>query len=118
MNTTLKIAVAGFALLALPACTSMLLGNNSSPERNRTQTQTRTTATAQSDNTISGAIRAQYSRDADLSAYVIGIRTISGNVTLTGTVGSYPSRDKAVSIANGTRGVKSVDNRIVVNTNL
>jgi osmotically-inducible protein OsmY len=49
---------------------------------------------------------------------MIGIRTVSGNVTLTGTVGSYPARDKAVNIANGTSGVKSVDNRIAVNTNL
>ena len=116
MKMTLRLAVAGLALLALSACTAMLLGNNSSPERNRTQT--RSTAEVQSDNTISGSIRAQYSRDADLHNYVIGIRTISGNVTLTGTVGSYPARDKAVSIASGTSGVKSVDNRIVVNTNL
>jgi osmotically-inducible protein OsmY len=118
MQTTLRLTVAGFALLMLSACTAMLLGSNSSPERNRTQTQTRSTAQVQSDNTISGAIRAQYSQDGDLSDYLIGIRTVSGNVTLTGTVGSYPARDKAVSIANGTSGVKSVDSRIVVNTNL
>ena len=60
----------------------------------------------------------QYGREADLNDYVIGIRTASGNVTLTGTVGSYPARDKAVSIARNTAGVRSVENRIVVNTNL
>ena len=103
-------------LVALPACTAMLLGNNTSSEPPRTQS--RNMAQVRGDSTISGAIRAQYSQDADLNAFMIGIRTVSGNVTLTGTVGSYPARDKAASIANGTSGVKSVDNRIVVNTNL
>lgn len=53
-----------------------------------------------------------------VSKYAIGIRTVDSNVTLSGTVGSFPARDRAVQIATGTDGVKNVRNQIMVNTNL
>ena len=92
----------------------MLVGNPSSREAPATQGRTVSAA----DSAISGAIRARLGEDAELSRYAIGIRTTDGNVTLTGTVGSYPLRDRAEQIARGTDGVSRVDSRIVVNTNL
>jgi len=103
-------------ILAVSACTSMLLGGGTSGEG--VAAESRSSTEVASDNSISGAIRRRYSADSDISRFAIGIRTNSGNVTLTGTVGSYPVRDKAVSIARDTDGVRSVDSRIVVNTNL
>jgi len=38
--------------------------------------------------------------------------------TLSGTVGSFPARDRAVQIATDTDGVNSVRNQVMVNTNL
>jgi osmotically-inducible protein OsmY len=103
-------------VLALPACTAMLLGNNSTgeaaPAASRTSTQ------ASGDSAISGTIRQQYVADGDISRYTLGIRTASGRVTLTGTVGSYDIRDRVVDIARNTHGVISVDSRVTVNTNL
>jgi len=94
----------------------MLLGNPSSgesvPAGNRDPLQ------SSADSAISGTIRQQLSADPDLAVYAIGIRTSSGVVTLSGTVGSYPARDRAVQIARGTKGIQRVDNRMIVNTNL
>ena len=105
------------AILMLPACTAMLLGNNSSGET--ASTSNRTTATQSSlDTSISGAIRQQFVADSEISRYSLGIRAMSGRVTLTGTVGDYDVRDRVVDIARNTRGVISVDSRVTVNTNL
>lgn len=104
------------AILMLPACTAMMLGNNSTGER--PQPGARTTAQSSADSAVSGSIRQQYLADSDISRYSLGIRTVSGRVTLTGTVGSYGTRDRVVDIAQNTRGVVSVDSRVTVNTNL
>jgi osmotically-inducible protein OsmY len=111
----MRIFLTLLAVLSLSACSSMLLGNTSSRETvSPTNTGTQASAT---DTAISGDIRQQFSDDAGLGEYAIGIRTRAGVVTLSGTVGSYPLRDRAVKIAQSTSGVQRVDNRIIVNTN-
>ena len=95
----------------------MLIGDASSGEP-VVRADERTSSVLASDNAISASIRRQLSADALLRDFPIGIRTIDSKVTLTGTVGSYPARDRAVQIASGTDGVIGVDNRIMVNTNL
>ncbi|MGI9262132.1 MAG: BON domain-containing protein [Woeseiaceae bacterium] len=111
MRTLLLVTM----ILALSGCTAMMLGNTSSRE---SASSTSASSSSAADSAISGEIRRQLSEDNGLSQYAIGIRTRSGKVTLSGTVGSYPLRDRAVSIAGGTAGVSEVDNRIIVNTNL
>ena len=81
-------------------------------------TMIRSSSGMAADNAISASIRRQLSADAIVREFAIGIRTIDRKVTLTGTVGSYPARDRAVQIASNTDGVSGVDNRIMVNTNL
>jgi len=100
----------------LSGCTSMLLGNTTSREAPANSSSA--SAPSAADSAISSEIRRKLSADADLSQYTIGIRTLSGRVTLSGTVGGYELRDRAVTLARDTDGVRSVDNRIVVNTNL
>lgn len=104
-------------LLMLPACTSMLLGNASSGDGG-ISTDQRSSSQVAADNTISATIRRKLSTDSMVSQYAIGIRTMDRNVTLSGTVGSFPARDRAVQIASDTDGVNSVRNQIMVNTNL
>ena len=70
------------------------------------------------DDEISASIRQQFSADTALSQYPIGIRTVERRVTLSGTVGSYQVRDRAVQIASNTKNVGGVTNRMIVNTNL
>lgn len=94
----------------------MLLGNTSSRE-STTDSPVASTSSA-ADTAISGEIRRRIGADRSLQDYAIGIRSQSGRVTLSGTVGSYEHRDRAVAIARETSGVRAVDNRIIVNTNL
>ncbi len=102
------------SIFCMAGCTSMLLGTPQSGESSGTES--RSAATASADTAISASIRERFSADSELGQYAIGIRTSGGRVTLSGTVGSYPLRDKAVQIARNTRGVTSVTNRISVNT--
>lgn len=103
-------------VLALPACTAMMLGNGSSGESAPATARTSTQSSA--DSAISGSIRQQFIADGDISRYTLGIRSASGRVTLTGSVSSYNIRDRVVDIARNTHGVVSVDSRVTVNTNL
>ena len=76
------------------------------------------THTSVRDSAISGEIRQRFNADDELAGYRLGISTSAGRVTLSGAVGNYPARDRAVQLARSTNGVREVDNRIVVNTNL
>lgn len=112
----MRILALLLAILTLPACSAMLLGNNSSVEA--APSTSRTMSQSSADSSISGSIRRQYQADADINDYPIGIRTVAGRVTLTGIVSSYDIRDRVVDIAQNTHSVISVDSRVTVNTNL
>jgi hyperosmotically inducible protein len=113
----MRVLLAVFMLLMLPACTSLLLGNASSGDGG-VSTDQRSSSQVAADNTISATIRRNLAADSVVNQYAIGVRTLDRNVTLSGIVGSFPARDRAVQIATNTDGVNSVKNRITVNTNL
>jgi osmotically-inducible protein OsmY len=113
----MRVLIAAIMVLLLPACTSMLLGTASSGDGG-VSTDQRSSSQVAADNTISATIRHKFSADSAVSQYAIGIKTIDRNVTLSGTVGSFPARDRAVQIATETDGVNNVRNQIMVNTNL
>ncbi len=112
----MRVILAVMLVIMLPACTSILLGDASTSERGMS-TDNRSSAQVADDNAISATIRRKLSADSTVSRYTIGISTYERDVTLSGTVGSYPARDRAIQIATDTDGVRSVRNRLVVNTN-
>lgn len=67
-----------------------------------------------SDSAITTKIKGKYVADSVVSVFNIGVRTWEGTVTLSGAVGSYIARDQAEAIAKGTKGVRAVNNQIVV----
>ena len=113
----MRVLIAAILVLMLPGCTSMLLGSASSSEGG-VSSDSRSSSQVAADNTISAQIRRKFSDDSAVSQFAIGIRTVGSKVTLSGTVGSFAARDRAVQIASDTDGVNSVRNQIMVNTNL
>jgi osmotically-inducible protein OsmY len=113
----MRVAILVLMIAGLAGCTSMLLGNSTSSDMS-TAAPDRDSAQVAQDDAISAAIRQQFSADTVISQYPIGIRTLDRKVTLSGTVGSYQVRDRAVQIASNTNNVAGVNNRMIVNTNL
>lgn len=63
---------------------------------------------------ITASVSAGLAKDADLSAIKIDVDTKNGAVSLTGPAPSVAARERASAIAKGTKGVVSVDNKLVV----
>lgn len=75
----------------------------------------RQTVTAYADDsTITNSIRARFLEDPMVHFGEVGVTTLNGNVRLTGRVNSDRERQRAVQIAHGVKGVRSVDNEIAV----
>jgi hyperosmotically inducible protein len=66
------------------------------------------------DATITMKVKMALAREPDLKALQMNVDTASGVVTLNGTVDSQQSSEKAAAIAHGVEGVKSVVNRLIV----
>lgn len=67
------------------------------------------------DTTITTKVKAEFAKDKGVSALHIKVDTDHGVVKLSGDAKSQEEADKAVSIAQGTKGVVSVDSDIQVN---
>jgi osmotically-inducible protein OsmY len=75
---------------------------------------TRASAVLASDSATTAEVRGKIASDALLRNDAIVVRTYEGTVTLTGTVSQSAARDQAGRLAQGTKGVKMVNNQIVV----
>lgn len=95
----------------------MLLGNGSSADRGPGTSAGGEVAPPE-DEDISAEIRSAYDSDPKLRQYAISVRTVDGHIIISGTVGSYSARDRAVELASGILGTHSVSYRIAVNTRL
>ena len=67
------------------------------------------------DATITTKVKTEFAKDKDVSALHIKVDTDHGVVKLSGDAKSKEEADKAAAIAQGTKGVVSVDNEIQVN---
>jgi hyperosmotically inducible periplasmic protein len=68
------------------------------------------------DATITSAVKMKFAADKTVEALAIDVDTNNGNVTLTGTVKSKAEADKAVLLARGVEGVKSVTPKLTIAT--
>jgi hyperosmotically inducible protein len=69
---------------------------------------------ATADAAITGKVKTKLLADPDVKGLSIDVDTKDGVVTLTGSADKVGNADKAVSLAKGTDGVKSVDNKLTV----
>ncbi|MCW5655518.1 BON domain-containing protein [Hydrogenophaga sp.] len=70
-----------------------------------------------SDMAITAKVNAALAADDKLSALQIDVDTEAGRVALSGTAPDADSRERATTLASAVEGVKSVDNRLVVQKN-
>jgi len=66
------------------------------------------------DAAITGKVKTKLLADPDVKGLAIDVDTKNGVVTLNGSADKAGNADKAVSIAQGTDGVKSVENKLTV----
>ncbi len=66
------------------------------------------------DSTITNSIRARFIEDPVVHFGDVGVTTLNGNVRLYGRVNSERERERAAQIARGVKGVRSVNNEVVV----
>ena len=67
-----------------------------------------------SDAVITTSVKAELVKDPNLSALKINVDTAGGRVVLQGSAPSLAARDQAVRLAQGVKGVVSVDNQLKV----
>ena len=102
-------------LVAVSACSSMLMGGGTSGHA-PIGSDSRSVAARERDDALSQSVLHAFARDAGLKDQRIHAVARSGVVTLSGTVGNFETRDRAVDLAGRTAGVASVDNQIEVDT--
>lgn len=66
------------------------------------------------DAALTGRVKTALAANRAVKALGTNVDTTDGKVTLTGTVGSEAEKSLAEQVAHGVKGVKSVDNRLVV----
>jgi osmotically-inducible protein OsmY len=66
------------------------------------------------DSVITGKVKAAFAADPTVKATQVQVETFKGTVQLSGFVDSRESAQKAVEIARGVKGVKSVKNDTVI----
>jgi osmotically-inducible protein OsmY len=66
------------------------------------------------DSMITGKVKAAFAADPTVKATQVQVETFKGTVQLSGFVDSRESAQKAVDIARGVKGVKSVKNDTVI----
>jgi len=66
------------------------------------------------DSTITAKVKAAILGDPDLKVLQINVETFKGVVQLSGFVNSPQAVSRAVEVARGVRGVKSVTNNLIV----
>ena len=109
----MRITVVFLSILALAGCTALVVGGGAGGSYPQGKDE-RSQAVVNSDAAISGDIRQKLVSDPVVSDFRVGVRTYKGTVTLSGAVGSYVARERALDLAKGTTGVITVNNQIVV----
>lgn len=103
-----KMLAAVVAAMAVAGCAGM------GGDRSAGQGTSRTAGEMVDDAAILAQIKTQLAADPDLSALKINVDSKQGAVRLSGEVKTLALRRKAETLARGIRGVKSVDNALVI----
>lgn len=102
-------------LLVTLVCAASLAGcAGMGGDRGADQSGQRSAGQVVDDAAITAQVKAALAADPDLSALKINVDTTQGAVKLKGEVKTIALRRKADALAAGIKGVKSVDNQLVI----
>lgn len=94
----------------LAGCAGMMGGDRGASQG----ASQRTAGDVVDDAAILAQIKAQLAADSELSALKINVDSMQGVVRLRGEVKTVALRRKAETLARGIKGVKNVDNQLVI----
>jgi len=103
----MRIALALAAVLLTAGCTALMVGNGPSGNAGPA-------ARTAGDSGITDAIERRLAADPRVAQANIVVTTVSGRVTLSGSVATWAGRERAGEVARSTAGVVSVNNRLTV----
>ncbi|MEX2497012.1 MAG: BON domain-containing protein [Woeseia sp.] len=112
-GVTVRTGILLACVLALTGCTAMLLGGGNS-DGTGSGGGVRTEAQVSSDRAVATAVRDRLVKDPALGRYHLRVESFRNKVILSGTVGSYALRERAIRLAGTVEGVERVDSRIQV----
>lgn len=113
MKTPTSRLLVGTALVTL--ATGLLIGCNKAPEGSPAASNAATTVgTTIDDSAVTGRVKASLLADADIKSFDISVRTVKGEVLLTGFVNNQSQIDQATQIARATEGATGVKNELRV----
>ena len=96
--------------LVVSGCSAMMVGGGTGG----TSASSGSSSSGAADSAVTAAVKSNLAADAAVSSFMIGVRTIGGKVTLTGTVDSYVAYEQAERVAIRSDGVQAIENRIQV----
>ena len=105
---------AGKAIDQTAADAGKKIGETAEKMGDKMSAQGEKTAAAIDDATITTKVKAAILAEPGLKTLQIGVETVDGVVTLSGSVDSQANSEQAKTVANAVSGVRGVDNKLVV----
>jgi hyperosmotically inducible protein len=101
-------------IMATAICTGTLIGTVSNAAYAANPEQKQSASEYASDAVVTTKVKGAFVAQSALSALDIGVETVDGKVTLTGTVGTAAEVELASHVARDVEGVKQVQNDLQV----
>jgi len=113
MKSSRLLLIIATCLIALNACTAAIVGGAAAGTA-YVVTDDRTAGEIASDIGITSSIKTKFFTDSGVDALDINVDTFRGEVTLYGNVPSEKTKERAILLASGVKGVKKIISRLVI----
>jgi hyperosmotically inducible protein len=107
----------GLLVLSIALASTMTIfvaGCNKPPQATGTPPPSTTVGTELDDSVVTARVKSALLADPDVKSFDFKVETRKGEVQLSGFVDSQTKIDRAIEVARGVAGVKSVDNKVSV----
>ncbi|MBD9480952.1 BON domain-containing protein [Pseudoxanthomonas sp. PXM02] len=106
--SNMTLSALAVAVLAMPGLASAY-GEGDKPKTTAEHSQHKESAQPVDDTWITTKVKADLLASSNVPGTEIKVETVNGVVTLSGTISSQAEKDKALKVARGIKGVKTVE---------